>query len=354
MRFFNNPDQRTVDLRAKYRAEYGNDWWKDEDIKAEYRAERREIYRNGPPSDPTGKRSSGKKRKKSRKSVISDRQVDAIVESGDLSDENVELLADWVVNEFKQLDEDDFQEQLSHFARHPTGKTKKQLSATKAKKITQKALEELGIEIGRWTSMYGGQGFGAKVKNATLDGQKVKIVITMHADYWDVAFTEDKTNPKGLLSEVGGVYHFYAQKELGDLVKLMATYYLGAEEDVRDIIDRLGAEDEDDAIAMLQIQKLPKKVQKAFFKIQGKLEELPDSYFNDGLFYDHVLITDGIALHIDTKNGSKKPQDLLQVLFLNSGTIQILAVKTDVTKQYKLSSTTAAFNYIKKWIESNL
>ena len=36
----NNPDQRTVDLRAKYRAVHGDDWWKDDEIKAEYRVER--------------------------------------------------------------------------------------------------------------------------------------------------------------------------------------------------------------------------------------------------------------------------------------------------------------------------
>ena len=45
-----NPDPRTKNLRAKYRAKYGLDWWKDEDIHLQYRAERREIYRNGPPS----------------------------------------------------------------------------------------------------------------------------------------------------------------------------------------------------------------------------------------------------------------------------------------------------------------
>ena len=102
------------------------------------------------------------------------------------------------------------------------------------------------------------------------------------------------------------------------------------------------------------ISALPKKVSDAFFKIVDKLEELPDSYFNDGLYYDHVFITDGVALHIDTKHGDTKTRDLLQVLFLNYNTIQILAVKSGVTKKYKLSSTTPAFNYIKKWIESNL
>lgn len=428
-----NPDQRTVDLRAKYRAKHGDDWWQDEDIKAEYRAERREIYRNGPPSDPMGKgsrpsqkKSTASKRKtkskpKNVKAQKNARQMDKLVEflekelkepfrfavtkssDGSVEEIYVAPAIDGSVDEAISLgiyddgvrifmnnhpeeniqgyystlkgmkrdirkfirqakemlekNEDDiilevvtskFQKKLSHFGRHPTGRTKKQLSPTKAKKIAKQALEDLGIEIGRWTSMYGGQGFGAKVKNGTLDGQKVKIVITMHADYWDVAFTEDKTNPKGLLSEVGAVYHFYAQKELGDLVKLMANYYLGAEDgeeidyDEQEILD-------DQAI----VAALPKKVSKAFFTIVNKLEELPDSYFNDGLYYDHVFITDGVALHIDTKDGSKKTRDLLQVLFLSYNTIQILAVKAGVTKKYKLSSTTAAFNYIKKWIESN-
>lgn len=99
---------------------------------------------------------------------------------------------------------------------------------------------------------------------------------------------------------------------------------------------------------------VPNNVQEAFFAIQNKLEQLPDRFFNDGLYYNHVFITDGVALHIDTKHGFKKTRDLLQVLFLNYNTIQILAVKSGVTKKYKLSSTTAAFNYIKKWIESNL
>lgn len=35
-----NPEQYIIDLRAEYRAEYGNDWWKDEEIKAQFKEDR--------------------------------------------------------------------------------------------------------------------------------------------------------------------------------------------------------------------------------------------------------------------------------------------------------------------------
>jgi hypothetical protein len=555
-----NPDQRTVDLRAKYRAKHGDDWWQDEDIKAEYRAERREIYRSGPPSTggrkqtttkTSSKRSTKPKRKVTKidpikamavvlgtksskrasriivdgvstavpdgvsitrkdlktrsnftvqtddgqkmvvsvtpsgkttiKQYTSDGDIhfeqsftldewldgqdvigiylgDVMVEYGDEEDDQVvkppkdkqaqknakqmDKLVEFLEKELKppfqhfvfpssdgsiehisiapvidgsadedisldihddsirifmnnhpeeniqgyystlkgmkrdirkfirqakellesgvresdHPDEDDFQEALSHFGRHPTGKTKKQLSSTKAKKIAKQALEDLGIEIGRWTSMYGGQGFGAKVKNSTLDGKKVKIVISMHADYWDVAFTEDKENPKGLLSEVGAVYHFYAQKEFGDLVKLMANYYLGAGDDIdydeQEILD-------DQAL----IAAVPKKVSDAYFTIVDKLEELPDSYHNDlGLYYDHEVEGKVVIMRIKLKaittnhKGIKGRPRLMIAVGKNIEISNTTIGDTDskLSKEYKLSSTTAAFNHIKKWIESHL
>jgi hypothetical protein len=36
-----NPSSRKKALRAKYRKKYGNDWWQDDDIKADYDAEKR-------------------------------------------------------------------------------------------------------------------------------------------------------------------------------------------------------------------------------------------------------------------------------------------------------------------------
>ena len=36
----NNPEQYIVDLRTQYREQYGNDWWKDESIKAQFKKDR--------------------------------------------------------------------------------------------------------------------------------------------------------------------------------------------------------------------------------------------------------------------------------------------------------------------------
>jgi hypothetical protein len=104
---------------------------------------------------------------------------------------------------------------------------------------------------------------------------------------------------------------------------------------------------EDDQ-AMDDLASLPKKIQKAFFAIQHKLEELPDSVHNDtGLFYDHVIDEGGVMLKIVLTDISRKPR--LNVDFSDD----IKVIKGRNVKEYKLSSTTPAFNYIKKWIESN-
>lgn len=57
-----NPDQRTVDLRAKYRKRHGNDWWRDDDVKAEYSKEKRNIYRNDSKSTKSTKKTSEKRK----------------------------------------------------------------------------------------------------------------------------------------------------------------------------------------------------------------------------------------------------------------------------------------------------
>ena len=65
-----NPDQRTVDLRAAYRAEYGNDWWQDAEIKAQYDAEKRSIYRGD--SKPSKKKSKSKGKGKRKSTKVTD------------------------------------------------------------------------------------------------------------------------------------------------------------------------------------------------------------------------------------------------------------------------------------------
>ena len=432
-----NPDQRTVDLRAKYRAKHDDDWWQDEDIKAEYRAERREIYRDGPPSDPTGKgsrpsqqKSTASKRKtkskpknvkargRSTSAIFKDMssnfgkfndwlgepqkgedyltidRTEMIVKGKEVggaqihaSIDNEHGVSEWIMSTtgqdgeiylsgsvqgedfdtvFSVTGDNNLENMLEGFMNwalsaqtdggmfKPFGSKRKRSRKTTRKVTRRDPIKAMAVVFGTKSSKKASSVIVGEVSKLVPDGVsvtrkdlKTRSNFTVQTDDGQkmvVSVTPaGRTTIKQYTSD--GDKHFeqsFTLDEWLDGQKVIEIY-------LNDVMVEYGEEDVVRPPKDKQMQKLPKKVSKAFFTIVNKLEELSDSLHNDtGLYYNHV--TDefgGVIIFIELKDIPRKPR--LNVDFSND----IKVIKGRSVKEYKLSSTTAAFNYIKKWIESN-
>ena len=451
-----NPDQRTVDLRAQYREEYGDDWWQDDEIKRQYRAERKEIYRSGPPSDPTGKRSKSSRQKStaskrktkskpqkrkprglSTSAIFKDMssnfgkfndwlgdpkkgeeyltidRTEMIVRGKEVGGAQIHAnidneygVSEWIMSTtgqdgeihlsgsvqgedfetvFSVTGDSDLENMLEGFmnwalAAQTDGGIFKSFGSKrkKSRKTTRKVkkrdpIKAMAVIFGTKTSKKASTIIVDGVSTAVPDGLsvtrkdlKTKSTFTIQADDGQkmvVSVTPTgRTTIKQYTSD--GDIHYEQSFSLDDWLKgqevidiyfgdMMADY--GEEEEIdydqQEILD-------DQNI----VSSLPKKVSDAYFTIVDKLEELPDSYHNDAdLFYDHDLDEDGIMLKIklkgittDKRGFKGHPRlhvDLSDDIKIIESTI---GGKGKSIKEYKLSSTTAVFKYIKKWIESYL
>ena len=266
----------------------------------------REIYRSGPPSDPTGKRSKSSRQKSTaskRKTTRKGKKIDPIKAMAVIFGTKTSKKASTIIVDGVSTAVPDG---LSVTRRDLKTRSNFTIQADDGQKMVVSV-----TPAGRTT-----------IKQYTSDGDK----------HYEQSFSLDDWL-KG--QEVIDIY-------FGD----MMVDYGGEEEidyDQQEILD-------DQAL----IAAAPKKVSKAYFTIVDKLEELPDSYHNDaGLFYDHELYVPladegGVMLKIVLTDIPRKPR--LNVDFSDD----IKIIKGRSVKEYKLSSTTAVFKYIKKWIESHL
>lgn len=459
-----NPDQRTVDLRAKYRAKHGDDWWQDEEIKAEYRAERREIYRDGPPSDPTGKgsrssqqKSTASKRKtkskpknvkargRSTSAIFKDMssnfgkfndwlgepqkgedyltidRTEMIVKGKEVggaqihaSIDNEHGVSEWIMSTtgqdgeiylsgsvqgedfdtvFSVTGDNDLENMLEGFMNwalsaqtdggmfKPFGSKRKRSRKTTRKVTRRDPIKAMAVVFGTKSSKKASSVIVGEVSKLVPDGVsvtrkdlKTRSNFTVQTDDGQkmvVSVTPaGRTTIKQYTSD--GDKHFeqsFTLDEWLDGQKVIEIY-------LNDVMVEYGEEDvvgppKSKSSKRIKtrrdleskvIDTLPAKVGSAYGKILDKLEGLPDSVHNDtGLFYDHEIDEGVVILRIKLKGittnymGIKGRPRLMVVIGKNIEILGTTIGDTDsnIYREYKLSSTTAAFNYIKKWIESN-